>query len=437
MYQIICDDFILHDVRMDNLQVINAKCDLEVNKTGSLTFSIPPNHPHYNDVNKHTSVIKLLRNDEILFVGRVLNDEIDFYNIKNVECEGELSYLLDSIQRHKEYHLEGGSENVIKTYLTDLINIHNQQVNDKRKQFTVGEVNVSDPNNYLYRVSSYENTLTVINDKLIDSYGGYILTRHGGDTTYIDYVSEYSGTCEQTIEFGKNIVDMTRYIKGEDIFTALIPLGASIEGEDNKRLTINGIENQTSGNIVKDSDYVYDSEAVKKWGWIWRVETWDDVTVDTNLLRKAKEFLSANVSETFSIELTAIDLNVLDVNIDSIKLGNKIHCISLPHNTNQLMFVKGMTIDIENPDNTKIQLSLPEGQQFKTTHSSFTETKKNVDKVINDFKNVVDESYATYGDVDNKLNDYKNEFNDSLSEYAKIVDVNNAFAQLQEKLEGI
>ena len=84
MYRIICDNNVLHDVRMDNLQVIGAKCDLEVNKTGSLTFSIPPTHPHYNDVKKHTSVIKLLRNDEILFVGRVLNDEIDFYNMKNI-----------------------------------------------------------------------------------------------------------------------------------------------------------------------------------------------------------------------------------------------------------------------------------------------------------------------------------------------------------------
>lgn len=444
MYRIICDDNVLHDVRMDDLQVIGAKCDLEVNKTGSLTFSIPPTHPHYNDVKKHTSVIKLLRNDEILFVGRVLNDEIDFYNMKNVECEGELAYLLDSVQRKKEYHLDGGSENVIKTYLTDLITIHNEQMSDKRKQFTVGEVTVSDPNNYLYKISAYENTLGAINDKLIDTYGGYILTRHGGDTTYIDYVSEYSGTCEQTIEFGKNIVDMTRYIKGEDIFTALIPLGATSETDNQKRLTIESIVNQASGTIVKKDDYVYDSEAVKKWGWIWRVEQWDDVTIDTNLFRKAKEVLSANVSETFLIDLTAIDLNLLDVNIDSIKLGNKIHCISLPHNTNQLMFVNSMTIDIDNPDNTKIQLCLPDGQQFKTTSSAFTETKKNVDKVINDFKTTMDESFATVGDVDHKIGDFKSDFDQSLSdillsldEYAKIADVNRAFASLQAKLEGV
>ena len=430
MYRILCDNFVLHDAQMEDLKVIGAKCDLEVNKTGSLTFSIPPTHPYYYDVKKHTSVIKLLRNDEILFVGRVLNDEIDFYNIKNVECEGELAYLLDSIQRRKEYHLDGGSENVIKTYLSDLITIHNEQMSDKRKQFTIGEVTVSDPNNYLYRVSSYENTLGAINDKLIDSYGGYILTRHSADTTYIDYVSEYSGTCEQTIEFGKNIVDMTRYIKGEDIFTALIPLGVVSETDNQKRLTIDNISDQTSGTIVKKGDYVYDSEAVKTWGWIWRVEEWDDVTVDTNLFRKAKEVLSANVSETFLIDLTAIDLNLLDVNIDSIKLGNKIHCISLPHATNQLMFVKSMSIDIDNPDNTKIQLCLPDGQQFKSTSSSFTETKKNVDKVINNFKQTVDEGFATVGDVDYKINQ-------SLDEYAKIVDVNRAFASLQARLEGV
>ena len=110
MYQIKCDGYILHDTTIENLQVINPKCELELNKTGSLTFSITPLHPYYDKINKHTSEITLYQDNNILFNGRVLNDDVDFNNIKFVECQGELSYLLDSIQRGKKYYEESRIE---------------------------------------------------------------------------------------------------------------------------------------------------------------------------------------------------------------------------------------------------------------------------------------------------------------------------------------
>ena len=442
MYQILCDNNIIHDTRLEGLQVIGAKCSLEVNKTGSLTFSIPPTHPNYNDVNKHTSVITLLRDDEVVFVGRVLNDEVDFTNIKNVECEGELSYLLDSIQRHKEYNLTG--EDAIKTYLQDLINIHNSQMNESRKQFVVGIVTVTDKSNTFVGESDYNDTLSVINNKLIGTYGGYILTRHSGDVTYIDYVSEYSGICQQTIEFGKNLIDMTRYIKGEDIFTALIPLGATLECDVEGRTTIETLPNRTVGNTVKVDDYIYNTVGVERWGWIWKVQSWDDVKVDSDLFVKASNLLENAINESFTIELTAIDLNLLNVNIDSIKLGNKIQCISLPHNINRLMFVKKMTIDVDKPQNTKIELSLPEGQSFDVGGKTITESKKEV----TDIKNLINEQYTTNTDVNAKINNLKDWVdsnylakgeggNVDLSDYALIEDVNSAFNELASALQGV
>lgn len=444
MYQILCDNNIIHDVRLDGLQVIGAKCSLEVNKTGSLTFSIPPTHPNYNDVNKHTSVIKLIRDNEVVFVGRVLNDEVDFYNIKNVECEGELSYLLDSIQRQKKYNLTGVDP--IKTYLEDLISIHNSQVVESRKQFVVGNVTVTD--NSFVAESNYGDTLSAINDNLIGIYGGYILTRHSGDTTYIDYVSEYSGVCEQTIEFGKNLIDMTRYIKGEDIFTALIPLGATLEGESDKRLTIEGVSNSTSGNTVKVDDYIYNKVGVEKWGWIWKTNSWDDITDNSQLLQKATALLENAINESFVIELTAIDLNLLNVNIDSIKIGNKIQCISLPHNVNRLTFVKSMTIDIDKPQNTTIKLSLPEGQSFDVGGKTITESKNDSDKKVTDIKKTINEQYPTIHDVDLKLDNLKDWVDSNycskdvngdidLSRYALITDVNRAFEELASALQGV
>ena len=81
MYQIMCDDYILHDAVIDDLKVIGARCGLEVNKTGSLTFQIAPTHPYYDKIKKHTSQIKLYQDDRVLFWGRVLYDEITSDNI--------------------------------------------------------------------------------------------------------------------------------------------------------------------------------------------------------------------------------------------------------------------------------------------------------------------------------------------------------------------
>ena len=472
MYQIMCDDYVLHDAIIDELKVIGAKCSLEVNKTGSLTFQITSTHPYYDKIKKHTSEIKLYQDDRVLFCGRVLNDEITFDNIKNIECEGELSYFLDSIQRGKEYHLEGGSQNVIETYLKDVVEIHNSQVDD-RKKFSVGLVNITDPNNYLYKISNYEDTLTVLTDKLLNSYGGYLVVRHDNGVRYLDYVNELTNVCNQTIEFGKNIIDMTRYIKGEDIYTVLIPLGATNETSEStdieegteetyeKRLTISSLPDSTDETIEKVNDYIYDSEAVKQWGWIWKVQKWDDVTVAENLLSKAKVELKNSIDATLTLDMTAIDLHLLNVDVDRINVGDRIQCISLPHNLNTILIVKSIEIDIDSPDNTKIKLVSPTGKI--KADNTITSGNKDNEKTITQVKEELNEGYPSYEDVDNKISDFESTVDDKftdfetdmkdwasdtflpmgsdgsvdLSEYAKIDDVNDAFDELAQALQEV
>lgn len=437
MYQIMCDDYVLHDSVIDELKVIGAKCSLEVNKTGSLTFQVPPTHPYYDKIKKHISEIKLYQDDRVLFSGRVLNDEITFDNIKNIECEGELAYFLDSIQRGKEYHLEGGSKNVIETYLKDVVAIHNSQVDDSKK-FSVGLVNITDPNNYLYKISNYEDTLTILTDKLLNTYGGYLQVRHSNGVRYLDYVSEFTNSCNQIIEFGKNIIDMTRYIKGEDVYTALIPLGAKKDNTTatndesyEKRITISSLTNSTDGTIKKVGDYIYDTEAVKQWGWIWKVQKWDDVTQSSNLLTKAKDELKNSINATLSIEMTAIDLHLLNVDIDRINVGDRIRCISIPHNLDSILIVKSIEIDIDNPANTKIKLVSPTGKM--KNGDSITSNNKNNEKNITQVKTELDEGYPTYEDVDNKLNKFGTDIDNKLNDFG--TDVDNKFTDFETNLK--
>lgn len=475
MYTITCDAVTLHNVNL-GLMVISGKCKLEANKTGSLTFYVAKNHPYRNLIKKHKSEITLYQDDEALFYGRVLNIELDIDNLMYVECEGELSYLLDTIQRAKEYHLDGGDNNVIKVYLENLISNHNSQVpNDKK--FVVGTVNVTDTNNYLYKITNYENTLNTINEDLIKKFGGYIRIRHENGIRYIDYLKESSTMSVQTIEFGKNIINFTQTISGENIYTALIPLGAKLSdtsGAVEKRLTIKSLTNTTTGNIVKKDDYIYDSEAVSKYGWIYKVEKWDDITIANNLLSKAKAKLLQNTSELMYLELTAIDLHNLNTGIDSFEIGNKIHCISTPHDIDIWLIVKSIDIDIDNPANTLIKLvpSIDSIAEEKSLTDKKDDSDKKVDKIenklkentpsdsdvdkkINDLKDWTDEYYVPRGSIsdpsqyvtksdlntnNNALKDWTNNNyvpKTDLSLYAKISDVNTAFSQLATAIEGV
>ena len=132
---------------------------------------------------------------------------------------GELSFLLDSIQR--PYSFQGAPNDLFKQF----INNHNNQV-EETKQFVIRNVDVPDNNNYINRENSnYSNTWDEVNDKLINTNSGYLetgLLEKG--KRYIDYISQYTYINSQIIQFGENLLDITQYAKGEDIKTAIIPV---------------------------------------------------------------------------------------------------------------------------------------------------------------------------------------------------------------------
>lgn len=56
-------------------------------------------------------------------------------------------------------------------------------------------------------------------------FGGHFETGDNGDgTRFIDYLAEYENYATQTIEFGKNMLDISQCIKTEDVATRIIPL---------------------------------------------------------------------------------------------------------------------------------------------------------------------------------------------------------------------
>lgn len=346
MYRVYCDGLTLYNSNLESLKIFSPSVELELNKTGSVLFTVYPDHPHYSFIKKLKSIITVYQDDYLLFRGRVLDDEIGFHNEKHVTCEGELAFLLDSVQRPYDY------SGTVAGFLNLLIDNHNAQV-EEAKWFTVGNVTVTDPNDYIVRSNiEYVDTWTELQKKLVDLLGGYIVIRHEGYINYIDYLQDFTLLSPQKITFGKNLLDLKRIRKGADIATALIPLGAKIKDDEGKdtdnRLTI--------ASVHDGLDYIVDEEAADKYGLIFATHTWDDVTEAENLLTKANAHLSNLVNQPETIELTAADLATVDASFSSFHLGTYVKVTSNPHGIDQNFLVTKLSLKLLEPGANKLTL---------------------------------------------------------------------------------
>lgn len=346
MYRVYCDGLTLYNSNLESLKIFSPSVELELNKTGSFLFTVYPDHPQYDTIQKLRSIITVYQDDYLLFRGRVLDDEIGFHNEKHITCEGELAFLLDSVQRPYDY------SGTVAGFLNLLIDNHNAQV-EEAKWFTVGNVTVTDPNDYIVRSNiEYVDTWTELQKKLVDLLGGYIVIRHEGYINYIDYLQDFTLLSPQKITFGKNLLDLKRIRKGADIATALIPLGAKIKDDEGKdtdnRLTI--------ASVHDGLDYIVDEEAADKYGLIFATHTWDDVTEAENLLTKANAHLSNLVNQPETIELTAADLATVDASFSSFHLGTYVKVTSNPHGIDQNFLVTKLSLKLLEPGANKLTL---------------------------------------------------------------------------------
>lgn len=379
MYRVYCNDSPLYDLRDEDLVLISPIVKIGENTAGSFEFSILPKHPHYEEVNELTSVITAYDGDEEIFCGRVVEITKDLYNRKKVICEGELAYFNDSIQRPAKY--QGLT---VRGYLETLVNIHNQQVKNQGidKTFKVGAVTVQDNNDYVYKYTNWESTLEVIKTDLLNTYGGYLRIRKENGVRYIDYLADYPNTNTQVIEFGSNLLDFTHDMVASDIVTAVIPLGARLED-------VTEVEGLDAYLTIKDVnggvDYVYSQEAVKSYGWIFKTVKWDDVHVADNLLRKGKEYLSDIQFAQITLTVSAVDLHMLHVDMERIKVLDEIRVTSSPNGLDRFFPVSEMTIYLDKPSNNKLTLgtSYSKTSLSTKTESNMTSIKDKIDSLPN------------------------------------------------------
>lgn len=367
MYKVYLDDVIIHHQNDNDLRLNTAKVEQELNKAGSFVYSMNQNHSCYGTEKKLKSLVTVYNNDTLMFRGRVLDIDVGFYGDRTVTCEGELSFLIDSIQRPYEF---SGSPT---TLFTDLLTSHNSEVEDTKK-FLPGRVTVVDANDYIARSdSTYLNTRDSLDRKLVEPLGGYLIPRHESDGVYLDYLADLTDCNSQEVTFGENLLDLSKFISGADIVTAVIPIGAEDE-DTGEKLSISDVNSGV--------DYVYDQDAVNEYGWIFQTVEFEDVTLASNLLNKAYEVLEEVKTSLPAIELTAVDLNAVDCDIASFEVGKLTRVTSKMHDLSEEYMTWKRSINLLNPADSKLHLG---GEQ-----EGLTSTTSSISKDITNIQGVVD-----------------------------------------------
>lgn len=410
MYRIYADDDVIYDSTIDDQRIEKGELTLELGKSGSFSMSIYSDHPAYDTIVKMKTIIKITRDGKIIFRGRVLNDSTDYWGLRTLTCEGELSFLQDTIMR--PYTFKGTPEELFNK----IINNHNEQADDAKK-FNVGRITVKDSNDYISRKNTaYDSSLANIKSRLLeDATGGYLIIDHndGKDTPTINYLSQYDGKATQTVEFGKNLKDFVKSSKGDDLATAVIPLGAKIEETDADGNAATDSEKRTTIESVNDGkDYIYDSNAASIYGMIYKTAEFNDVHDPSILLKRGKSYLSASVNLAISIELKAIDLHLIDRSIEAFNIGDYIRVLSEPHNFDATMLCTKQTIDLLKPDGDTLTLGYAYAtltdaaaknasaiRRINEMSTSVTKATADAEKALENYTKIIKEIGTTSGDV--------------------------------------
>lgn len=341
MIQIYADDVLAYDNRLEDYTLTGLTVSTGLNKGGTASIVMPQGHPAYNIFTSYRTVVTVYRDGVLLFRGRALYPEDDFYNRRTITCEGERCFFRDGV--HRPYVYQDGPAAIFAT----VVELYNAQV-DEFKRFKVGTVTVTDPNNYIRLESESAESFAATIDKLVERCGGYVVftTNADGDRV-VNWYDDLGYRSGQVIEFGENLLDFSRSSSNADLATVIIPYGAKDE-ESGARLTIESVNNGL--------DFIQDYDAVAIRGVIAKAVYWDDITLPQNLLNKAQQYLANSKLMVTALELTAVDLSDMDKNIDTFRVGDTIRVRSKPHGVDDLFLLTERTYDLLNPAAGKVVL---------------------------------------------------------------------------------
>lgn len=350
-FYIYSDGELIYAAGVKGYEVIHPKLTLEVNKAGSLTFGVPIGSAAYNKISKLKSTIEVRQGNEILFRGRLLNTERGIQNTRSCYCEGFLAWLNDIA--FLPYKFETGEA---RTLFKSFIRRYNLRSSDNRKiTYKYSDISAK----IAVDQTEHSNAWKEIKSTLLDNIGGYLVPYLTENETGIQWLSSYGTETSQVIQFGQNLLDFKEYIDASQVFTAVRPYGKEVEVEGVKK------------RVALPEMFVEDQTAINTFGRIERTIFFDEITSESALRKAAKEYLRTGIDSSVSITLKAIDMHLLDIDTERIRLGNSVRSISVPNVIDAYFLCTKMEIPLDKLSNSEYTFGVSRRTISAMTDSSY------------------------------------------------------------------
>ena len=408
-YRVLYGKQLLFDPYTDD-RITDTKLSSKLNAASYFDFTIAPTHSLYSKIEERAEEVRIYFNNLILFKGEITKKDEDFEGNYSVSCTGVLDYL--TATRVRPYSTVQGEQPLtcpatFDGYFQWLVDQHNSNCLDSRKRFSVGvnQGNMLDKNNYIYRSSEQRpTTASEIEDKILNSAGGYLFVRYQEDLNILDLYADVHDVNTQIIDYGVNMLDFTKTTTTESQYTAVVATGYTPnppEGQPDakmKPITLEGCADggtPYSSTIVKMGDRVYDVEAVNRYGYHEYYVSNTDITTYDGLLYYACKTLNTLLSPALTISVKAVDLAlIMGEKYQHLQLGQAVRIRSKPRKVDEYLMVNSIDLDLMNPENTTFDLGASydtlTGQQsayLKALNASINSSLDTVDALSTNVKN--------------------------------------------------
>lgn len=318
MYRIYAGENLIYSptlIRKDYI-ITAAQLNMELNKASTFKFTIPNQNARKQFLDNFLKTeICVWDDDRRLFRGRIISKTKDFYQNREITCEGELAYLRDFIVRPYE------TTKTAQGYFTYMMGNLNGSDLDTFKKFQLGTCDVNPGGASAdFANNQYPDFLSEMTDKLLNAYGGYFIPRYDAenDINYLDYLTDPGGNeterlGAQSIRYAKNLLDLTEEINAAPLYTVVIPLGATT---NNERLTI--------GDNPGVDDYIAaDPSIIAEHGWIENVVAHDQIKNRAELRTAGQEDINNAVNLSTTVKVSAVDLTLVNEADEPLTIGKQ------------------------------------------------------------------------------------------------------------------
>lgn len=378
MFKAYIDGVCFYDDRLEQNTITGLKLKLEENKGGSFEFTLHPDNSWYFSFEKIVSTITVEQDGRLIFRGRVLDSEESFIKERKVTCEGEYAFFNDGIfyplgsepveaTSNDEEDKPGTKYTPIEIF-TQIITDYNSQVPENRR-FIVGSVSIPNSTEDMdFWNLEFKTSIDALDD-LLEKCGGHLVFRHEESGIYIDWTDDYQ-LIDQSVAFGRNLLDLTQKIQADELVTAILPHGDSDENRNiptnishmqipssdvhmQMGIVPNAPDNSRDEQFGPYGIYLVNIPLYEKYGLIIEERAYDGYPADW------KDQLIADVDGltglTNSIEVEAVDLAWLE-NVQFFELGKAVKVQSFQHGVNDEYHITKIDIDLQDPSSSKFTL---------------------------------------------------------------------------------